>query len=115
MSTEEPIQVVMHQHVLMVSDQQLADAREMTAAVDRWMNATPEQRAEWQHQAAARRAEERADAEQMPLTFDSLLARMDWSREYAEHFVQPYCECGPHRHDDGWYRCPHAEDLGLDV
>lgn len=31
--------------------------------------------------------------------------------QYAEHFVQPYCECEPDE-DHGWFACQHARDLG---
>lgn len=46
------------------------------------------------------------------LTVDALLGKLVFSREYAEHLMQPYCGCG---HGwDGWDFCQHARDLGLD-
>lgn len=90
----------------------------LPAALDRALNATPEQRAAWaregeQREAAAarERAEERAAVVPVPLTVDALLAKMGWSQEYAEHLVQPYCRCG--NDIDGWSYCEHARDLGL--
>ncbi len=90
----------------------------LPAAADRLLNATPEQRAEWRRRSefreaevARQRATERAEADVVPLTVDALLAKMGWSREYAEHLVQPYCECGDDI--DGWSYCQHARDLGL--
>lgn len=91
------------------------------ANMSRWMNATPEERAQWAAEGRQREAEvqagraaEREAAPRVPLTLDALLARVDdwgWSREYVEHLVQPYCGCEDGR--DGWEYCSHARDLGF--
>lgn len=80
--------------------------------------ATSEERVRWveegrlrEAERARERAEQRAATTTTPLTVDGLLTKMDWSREYAEHLVQPYCECGNDM--DGWSYCQHAKDLGL--
>lgn len=123
--TDEPMSVVKHGATLRVGPELLRASqaaseilRGLPAALDRALNATPEQRAEWARERerreaaeAAERAEERAAATSVPLTVDALLAKMGWSREYAEHLVQPYCECGDDI--DGWSYCQHARDLGL--
>jgi hypothetical protein len=91
-----------------------ADADALRASIERWQNATPEERAEWARQTDQLTAEKRRAVEQVPLTLDTLLARVDrwgWSREYVEHLVQPYCECEDGM--DGWEYCQHARDLGL--
>lgn len=56
-------------------------------------------------------AVQRAAAPQVPLTLDALINKMGWTRGYAEHLVQPYCECWDGM--DGWEYCQHARDLGL--
>ena len=68
-------------------------------------------RAEETRRARTEREQQRAEAESPPeLTVDALLAKLDFSREYAEHLMQPYCHCG---HGwDGWDYCQHARDLG---
>jgi hypothetical protein len=86
-------------------------SREMQEAFYRWAAATPEQRAEWAREAEEQRRQERGQAERVELTLDALLDKLDFTREYAEHLVQPYCDCGDTA--DGWNRCQHARDLGL--
>lgn len=101
-------------HTVPVSDEALAMTAETADAINRWMNATPAERAEWARQSDQRNAEQRQAAEHVPLTLDTLLTRLEkwgWSREYVEHLVQPYCECEDGR--DGWEYCQHARDLGL--
>lgn len=97
--------------VIAVTSEQLADARETQAAWHQWMTATPEQRAQWAAEQQQKRADERAAAERRPLTLDTLLDKLGFSREYAEHLVQPYCYCGDSA--DGWDYCAHARDEGL--
>jgi hypothetical protein len=98
--------------LLGVSAEMLAAGQEMRAAMNRWMTATPDQRDEWARQDEARRVEERAAAgTPVALTLDGLLNRLGFSREYAEHLMQPYCEC--YDSNDGWDYCMHARDLGL--
>ncbi|MDG4784351.1 hypothetical protein O7626_00490 [Micromonospora sp. WMMD1102] len=98
--------------VLPVSAEVAADTFDAGRAFARYLNATPEQRAEWERQAADQRRAEREAATPVALTLDVLLDKLGWSREYAEHVVQPYCRCEDTR--DGWERCQHADDLGLD-
>lgn len=82
------------------------------------LNATPQQRAAWaaenrerEKAAAQRRAAVREATPRRELTLDALIDKMGWTREYAEHLVQPYCGCEDGR--DGWEYCEHARDLGL--
>lgn len=98
--------------VVPVSSEQLADAVDLSRAFTAYMNATPEQREQWAREETERRRAERESAVPVPLTLDALLAKLGWSREYAEHVVQPYCTCGDDI--DGWTRCEHARDLGVD-
>jgi hypothetical protein len=110
----EPMRVIKYGQALPVSTEQQADGEAMAATLQRWRDATPEERAEWARQADQRAAEERAAAETVPLTLDTLLARVEqwgWSREYLEHLVQPYCDC--ENGFDGWEYCRHARDLGF--
>ena len=81
-----------------------------------------------QFEKVARNAE-RASTERVLLTLDVLIdaigKRVDdgagWDllkrRQYAEHLVQPYCECevdSGWRDDPGrWELCPHAIDEGF--
>jgi len=77
----------------------------------RW---TPEATAARAAEAAKRerlkREAERAESGPAELTLETLLAKLNFSREYAEHVVQPYCGCGDGH--DGWDFCEHARDLG---
>jgi hypothetical protein len=98
--------------VVPISDELLAEVRETQAALHRWMTATPEERAEWaEQQRQARAAERAATADRAPLTIDALVGKLGWSQAYAEHFVQPYCECFDGM--DGWEYCQHARDEGV--
>lgn len=130
--TTDPIrEVTKHGAVLPVSEEQmtvsveglLANAtllsRRLAERMELVMNATPKQRAEWAAEAARReaaavveRAAERATTEVVPLTLETLMESRGWDREYAEHLVQPYCECDSDR-EGGWEFCQHARDLGL--
>jgi len=94
-----------------VSAELLADALDMQASMTRYLNASDAERAEWARQAKERRAAERAAATPAPLTLVALVAKLNWSEEYAEHFVQPYCTCDDSR--DGWDYCQHAYDEGV--
>ncbi len=97
---------------LVVSDEVLAAGEESRAMVQRWFDATPEERARWTVDAKERRSAERAAAERAPLTVDALLDKLGFSRAYAEHLVQPYCGCDDSA--DGWSRCAHADDEGVE-
>lgn len=119
--TDEPMAVAKHGFALSASPELLVAAKvlsDLPRRLDRALNATPEERAAWAREADRReaeaaqlRAEERATTASAPLTLDALLVKMGWSREYAEHLVQPYCTCGDDI--DGWSYCEHARDLGL--
>lgn len=127
--TDEPLSVTKYGASIRISPEATAElartveaandaVRRLPAMLDRALNATPEQRAEWagerehrEAEAAAERAAQRAAIVPTPLTVEALLAKMGWSREYAEHLVQPYCECGDDI--DGWSYCQHAWDLGF--
>lgn len=106
-----PLECVKYVSTISVSDESLATSQTYANAFRRWMDATPQERAVWAAEAEQARVRERAAAEHVPLTLEALLDKMGWSREYAEHLVQPYCECGDS--NDGWDRCQHARDLGL--
>lgn len=89
----------------------LAGASSASLAFARWQSRwTPEAIAARKAEERTGRERERAESEPVPLTLDGLLAKLAFSREYAEHLMQPYCrcECG----HDGWHYCEHAEDLG---
>lgn len=103
--------VVKVSYTVPVSEEQLAQAEAASLAIQRWTDATPEEREQWRQEAAAQRAQERSDAERRPLTLDALLDKLGWSHEYALHFVQPYCGC--YDGYDGWDYCMHAEDEGV--
>lgn len=97
--------------VISVSEEMLADQVGFGAAVQHFLTATPVERAALADAARERRARERAAADRRPLTLDALLDHLGFSREYAEHLVQPYCSCGDS--NDGWNYCQHARDEGL--
>lgn len=124
--TDDPMTVVKYGHTMAFTPEAVdslnAAAREifdLPRRLERALNATPEERAEraraWaqrEAEATRERAEQRASTETIPLTVEAIMAKMDWDREFAEHLVQPYCEC----HEDsegGWSYCEHARDLGL--
>jgi hypothetical protein len=110
--SSDEIHVQVHSAVVHVSDEVLADARETQEAFHRWLTATPEERLAMVRQAeAARAAQRREAAERKPLRLDALLDKMGWTREYAEHLVQPYCDC--YDGMEGWEHCQHARDEGL--
>ena len=94
----------------------MSEATTASEAFERWkLNWTgaglAARRAEETRRARAEREQQRAEAASpAELTIDALLAKLDFSREYAEHLMQPYCHCG-HRWD-GWDYCHHARDLG---
>lgn len=94
-----------------ISRQVLTEHAAFWGSVQDWMNATPEQRDEWRRQAAEERAAVREATPSVPLTIEALVDKLDWTREYAEHFVQSYCEC--YDGMDQWEYCQHARDLGL--
>lgn len=85
-----------------------ATAQERFEEWRRWK--APEAVASREKAQAERRERQRADATSAPLTLDGLLAKLEFSREYGEHLMQPYCAC-QHGHD-GWEFCRHAIDLG---
>lgn len=95
-----------------VSDETLAMTAETADAINRWMRATPVERAAWAREAERQRASVRASTPVVALNLDTLIANLGWSREYAEHFVQPYCDCEEDRYG-GWEYCQHARDLEL--
>lgn len=97
--------------VIPVSAEALVDVAGMARAYDRFMNATDAEREQWAREAAERRAAERTATTPVTLSLDALLDKLDWSDEYAEHLVQPYCTCGDS--SDGWDYCQHARDEGL--
>jgi hypothetical protein len=99
--------------MVQVSQELLDDALALQESWRRWEQATPEQREQWQREAAAQRLAERERATHRALDLDSLLDACGLSREFAEHLVQPYCNCSPETDGGGWYRCRHAEDLGI--
>lgn len=112
--TTDPFKVFKYGHPLPISDLALAAAQDHTDAMTNWLNASPEERAEWAREDREARERQRRETAPVPLTVDALLTKMDdwgWSRTYVEHLVQPYCGCGDSH--DGWECCQHARDLGL--
>jgi hypothetical protein len=109
--TDPDLNVERYSAYIPVSAEQLVDAQATRAAWDRWLSATPEERARWADDAEKLRAAERATTERTALTLDALLDKLGFSREYAEHLVQPYCYCGDGM--DCWDYCAHARDEGL--
>ncbi len=84
------------------------DVQGLNADLGCYLSATDEERAAWAEEARLKRAAVRAEAERVELTLDALLDKLGFSREYAEHLVQPYCDCGDSA--DGWDSCAHARD-----
>ena len=87
----------------------IAEAEEWHRAIDEWASLTSEQQEQRQREVAERRAAERAASVPVALTLDDLIRRLGWPRTFAEHVVQPYCEC--YDGSDGWVWCAHADDL----
>lgn len=98
-------------HLVLVSSEVAEDAYALRGPIDLYFAASPEQRAEWATEAKDKRAEERLQAEHVPLTLVAVLDRLGFSTEFAAHLVQPYCTCSVG--SDGWDFCQHAYDLGL--
>ena len=117
--TDEPMTVAKYGTTIPVSIERLtADPAPFAAAFTSYLAATPQQRAEWARERKRREAEAtreraavRVATKPTLLNLEALLDEMGWSREYAEHLVQPYCDCGDDI--DGWSCCEHARDLGL--
>jgi hypothetical protein len=115
MSEPETVVNKITTHIPM-SAEMLADAEAMRASVTEWLNLSPEERRRRSEESAARalaeRAQQRADATpRIPLTLSTLLAKLEWTPEYAEHYVQSYCGC--EETSEGWSACAHAEDEGV--
>lgn len=109
--SEQPERVAV---TVYVSPEVAADAAGLQQTIIDLLNPTAasERRyREAQAAAKAERAEERRQAEPVELTLDGLLDALQWPREYAEHFVQPYCACG--WGFEQWDICQHAYDLGI--
>lgn len=111
--SDEPsqIKVIRASALIQTPAEMLADAEEMASAVKSWLSASPEERNKTTRQAAIHRAEKRAATERVELTLDGLLDKLGFTREYAEHLVQPYCWCGDSM--NGWDWCAHARDEAL--
>lgn len=113
--SDEPLPVTTISHVLPMSAEAHAEAQAIRGAFSRWLALTPGQRAVRgavaRSAARVQRVLVRRAAVPQALTLDVLLDRLDWAREYAEHLMQPYCECMPIGEDP--YRCEFAVDAGL--
>lgn len=107
----EPMNFAKYEYAVPVSNEALAESRQTATVLQQWMDATPAERDRWRAEAERERAEVREATARVPLSVDALLEKMLWSSEYAEHLVQPYCECEAGR--DGWEYCQYALDLGL--
>lgn len=105
------INVIRHGAVVPVSAEVLADAQGFRASIERWAQASPEQREQWAREQQAARKAERDAAIRVPLTLGALLDKLGLSAFYADHLVQTYCECGDGL--AGWEYCQHARDYGL--
>lgn len=95
-----------------VSGELLAHSFGLGEAIAKWWGMSPEERLAVQERGREQRQTEREQVEPQPLTMDALLDNLGWSRAYATHVVQDYCEC--HDSGDGWVTCQHAEDLGIE-
>lgn len=96
---------------LPMSDEMVADAAEIKDGLHWLFNATPEEIAARQTERQQARAAERAASQRAPLDLARLLDQLNWTAEYAEHFVQEYCTCSDTY--AGWDYCQHAEDEGV--
>jgi len=108
---DDKIQVHVHSSMVPISDELLADARKEQEAFHRWLTATPQERESQAEEARQQRAQKRVAAGRRELTLDALLDKLGFDRAYAEHLVQPYCDCWDT--GDGWVHCQHAYDEGL--
>lgn len=124
MNPDVPMNVNKHASTVSISEQLLTEdpraGQALIRALDRALSATPAQRAEWaaqyeqrQREMGQERARVRAETPHVPLILDALIEKMGWSRAYAEHLVQPYCECGTDGADGEWQACRHALDEGV--
>ena len=66
------------------------------------------ERDEWRR----REAEARAHPAR-PLSVEALLEALDWSAEYAQHWLHPACHCQPF--DDDMALCSWAIELGFTI
>ncbi len=110
MSEIEGVQQIAH--VVTVSQQTLADTAAFRQAWMAWDAMSPAERQAALDEAAAARAHEREQTPRVDLTVIALADALGLTPEQARHLVQSYCTCdvGP----DGWERCQHWRDEGLD-
>jgi hypothetical protein len=94
-----------------ISQELLDDAYTIQGEIVAWMRLSPDEKVARLIDAMRVREQERAAAKHVDLTLSALLDKLGFSREYAEHLVQPYCHCGDS--NDGWWSCQHAQDLRL--
>lgn len=75
---------------------------------------TDEERAQMAADAEQHRVEEAARRAQPgpKLTLEALLERLDWTPEYAQHYLHPACWCTPTSDDPDL--CSWARELGFD-
>lgn len=92
-----------------MSDEGRADSE---AGVGDWLALSDEERHARKLAAQMERAADRERAgDPVPLTLGRLLTKLGFTVAYAQHLVQPYCDCADTA--DGWSECAHARDLGL--
>lgn len=113
----EEIEIITQTYHVPASREVLADCADLGDAVQRLLSTpTPMEREAWEReraQRAAERAEVRRAAQVVAPTPGRLIDRLGWGGRYVEHFVQPYCRC--EQGSEGWERCEHAIDLGIEV
>lgn len=96
---------------------------DVDAVVKRLAGASPEQRAQWEREAAERRAEIRRTQCLMDESDAAIIAGVAehfatyaygnfWTPDYIRHLAQPYCDC-EWDSDGAWNLCEHARDLGF--
>lgn len=108
--SEQPVETI--GHYVTVPQVLLDEAEEFREGMHRWAEASPEQRAEWEREAAQARAAERAAAPRVEVSVERLADTLGFTVGQAEHLVQPWCECSVGA--DGWWHCQHWYDEGLD-
>lgn len=114
----EEIEIIRQEYYVPVSEGLIADNEGLREAIERTLRTpTPverEQYAAWREQRKQERAAVRRGSTLVEVAYvERLLGRLGWGERYALHFVQDYCRC--EQGSEGWERCEHAIDLGIEV
>lgn len=106
-------EVEKHSMVISVAGEVLADSRDLWAAMLAYQRMPEAEREAARAKAAEDRAVQRSIEIPVDLTLEIMLDRLALERDFAEHLVQPYCECS--EEDGGWSKCEHWRDLHPDA